>query len=303
MWMWIAGRTHCSRRSGCGWAAPRADRGCALSLEAIIFDVDGTLADTEDIHRAAFNEAFRDHGLDWHWTRHHYAELLRTTGGKERIATYVSSLALPDSERARLLGVIPQLHRHKTLIYTRRVKAGNVALREGVVRLLEEAQAAKVRLAIATTTSFDNIATLLDSTLGPSALDRFAVIGAADQVSRKKPAPDVYRLVLQQLKTGAEHCVAIEDSANGLASAKAAGLFTIVTPSYWTRDEDFSEADLVLPTLGSPETPLPDSIAAQLSHQWLGVAQLEHRLAARNQARRATTAGPASGRPLGGHEG
>jgi beta-phosphoglucomutase-like phosphatase (HAD superfamily) len=257
-----------------------------MRLQALIFDVDGTLANTEEAHRESFNEAFRLHGLDWHWTRDQYKGLLRTTGGKERMAAYVSTLALPETERVRLIADIPQLHREKTAIYTRRVNAGDVALREGVERLLEEAQAANVRLAIATTTSFENIAALLASTLGPSALDRFAAIGAGDQVERKKPAPDVYLAVLQKLNLSPEHCVAIEDSVNGLQSAKAAELFTVVTPTYWTQDEDFSQADILLPTLGSHEAPLPDSVAAQVGGQWLSIAHLEHHLGTRHEARR-----------------
>ena len=254
-------------------------------LQALIFDVDGTLANTEEAHRESFNDAFRLHGLDWHWTQDRYKELLKTTGGKERMAAYLAKLALPETERARLLADIPHLHREKTAIYTRRVKAGEVALRDGVERLLEEAQAANIRLAIATTTSFENIAALLAATLGPSALDRFAAIGAGDQVERKKPAPDVYLAVLQKLNISPEHCVAIEDSANGLQSAKAAKLFTVVTPTYWTQEEDFSEADILLPTLGSHEAPLPDSVAAQVGGQWLSITQLEHHLIARHKAR------------------
>lgn len=251
-------------------------------LQALIFDVDGTLANTEEAHRESFNDAFRLHGLDWHWTREQYKDLLKTTGGKERMAAYISKLVLPDGERARVIADIPHLHRDKTAIYTRRVQAGDVALRDGVERLLDEAQAANVRVAIATTTSFENIASLLATTLGPSALDRFAAIGAGDQVARKKPAPDVYLAVLQKLNISSEHCVAIEDSVNGLRSAKAAGLFTVVTPTYWTEEEDFSEADIVLPTLGGPDATLPGSVAAQMGGQWLSITGLEHHLAAAN---------------------
>lgn len=255
-------------------------------LQALIFDVDGTLANTEEAHRESFNDAFRLRGFDWHWTPARYKELLKTTGGKERMAAYVSTLALPQGERDRLMADIPHLHREKTEIYTRRVNAGDVVLREGIERLLDEAQAANVRVAMATTTSFENIAALLSATLGPSALDRFAAIGAGDEVEHKKPAPDVYLAVLQKLDLSAEHCVAIEDSANGLKSAKAAGLFTVVTPTYWTEEDDFSGADLVLPTLGSRETELPHAIAARVGSAWLGIEQLEHQLAARHEARR-----------------
>lgn len=222
-----------------------------MSLKALIFDVDGTLADTEEAHRRAFNEAFREHGLDWHWSMQHYSELLRTTGGKERIAAHIDGLRLPPAARSAAMLRIGTLHGTKTANYLRIVAAGEVPLRDGVERLLDEARAAGVVLGIATTTTFDNIKTLLQKSLGPAALDRFAVIGAGDQVPRKKPAPDIYKYVLRELGVVSQDCAAIEDSANGLASAKAAGLFTIVTPSYWTQAEDFSAADLLLPSLGA----------------------------------------------------
>jgi HAD superfamily hydrolase (TIGR01509 family) len=247
-------------------------------LRALIFDVDGTLADTEEAHRRAFNEAFQEHGLDWNWTKPLYAELLRTTGGKERIAAYVQTLALQPEARAALLQRIPDLHRTKTANYMRIIASGEVALRDGVERLLDEAQAAGVALAIATTTTYDNITALLTTTLGVAALERFAVVGAGDDVARKKPASDIYLHVLGKLGLPAADCAAVEDSANGLAAAKAAGLFTIVTPSYWTRDEDFSAADLVLPGLGSMARPINEQAAMLLGKGWLGIREIEQRM-------------------------
>ncbi len=220
-----------------------------MRLKALVFDVDGTLADTEEAHRCAFNEAFLAQGLDWNWSKPKYAHLLATTGGKERLAAYVASLPLGAGEKAALVARIPALHQAKTERYARMIREGMVPLRPGVVRLLDAAAGHGVRLGIATTTTFANIEALLVTTLGEHALERFAVIGAGDQVKRKKPAADIYEWVLEQLKLPADDCVAIEDSLNGLRSAKAAGLFTIVTPSYWTKDEDFAAADLVLPCL------------------------------------------------------
>lgn len=221
-----------------------------MRLKALIFDVDGTLADTEEAHRCAFNEAFARHGLDWHWSRAKYAELLKTTGGKERLREFIGGLDAAAGERRLLLERVADIHRTKTEIYTALVESGAVTLRDGVERLLDEAGAAGLQLAIASTTTLENIETLLRSTLGPHAARRFAVIGAGDQVRRKKPAPDIYHFVLRALARSPHECAAIEDSANGLKAARAAGLFTIVTPSFWTRDEDFSDADLVLPRLG-----------------------------------------------------
>jgi HAD superfamily hydrolase (TIGR01509 family) len=263
----------------------RRERGCEAEpapsthkLKALIFDVDGTLADTEEAHRCAFNEAFEQQGLDWHWSKPEYARLLLTTGGKERIAAYIESQPWPLLTRQSLTGRIDAIHRAKTAGYTRRVREGAVPLRDGVARLLDEAARAGVCLAIATTTTLANVEALLDVTLGAGAIDRFAVVGAGDHVTRKKPAADIYEYVLRRLGAAPAECAAIEDSANGLRAAKAAGLFTIVTPSYWTTTEDFSAADLVLPSLGSAEQPLTRDAAALAGGGMLGIREIDRRL-------------------------
>jgi len=222
-----------------------------LKLKALIFDVDGTLADTEEAHRRAFNDAFRRHGLDWNWSAAEYAHLLSVTGGKERLEFYVESLPLCAGEQRALMQRIAAIHKTKTDIYAAMVEAGQITLRDGVERLIDEAALANVQLAIASTTTLANIEALLRSTLGRYSAQRFAVVGAGDQVRRKKPAPEIYRFVLRELDRSARECVAIEDSANGLAAAKQAGLYTVVTPSVWTCADDFTAADLVLPSLGS----------------------------------------------------
>src|SRR5580698_3797826 len=196
-----------------------------MKIKALIFDVDGTLADTEEAHRRSFNLAFERHGLPWHWSEDEYGLLLNTTGGKERIGIYVDSLASDAPERAALKAQIPAIHRTKTDNYTQMVGEGLVPLREGVAHLIDEAKRAGVSLSIATTTSRANIEALLSANLGRDALADFSVIGAAEQAQRKKPAPDVFEYVLKELHECAADCVAIEDSANGLAPAKAAGLF------------------------------------------------------------------------------
>jgi beta-phosphoglucomutase-like phosphatase (HAD superfamily) len=251
-----------------------------MMLKALIFDVDGTLADTEEAHRCAFNESFAGHGLDWHWDKPLYAELLLTTGGKERIAAYVSKLDLPAPRRAEIHAQIPALHAAKTKRYMQIIESGGIPLRDGVERLLHEARAAGVALGIATTTSMPNIVALLETTLGADALTWFQAISAGDDVPNKKPAPDVYLDVLRKLAARAGDCVALEDSANGLRAAKAAGLFTIITPSYWTRAEDFSAADLLLPSLDSSARPLPHRPAMLEAGVVLGIKDIEARLIA-----------------------
>jgi beta-phosphoglucomutase-like phosphatase (HAD superfamily) len=249
-----------------------------VKLAALIFDVDGTLADTEEAHRSAFNLAFEQLGLGWNWSKPTYAHLLLTAGGKERIAAYVASLPLAAGEKSALDARVAAIHEAKTVHFTRMVLAGEVPLRDGVERLLDEAARTSVRVSIASTTTFANIEALLRTNLGPDALERFAVIGAAHDAERKKPSPDIYRYVLRELGASPEECVALEDSANGLRAAKAAGLYTVVTPSYWTRTEDFSAADLVLPTLGSPERPLPARAAALVGGDVLGIREIDRQL-------------------------
>jgi HAD superfamily hydrolase (TIGR01509 family) len=229
-----------------------------VKIKALIFDVDGTLADTEEAHRCAFNRAFERHQLGWQWSVAEYGRLLAVSGGKERVGAYIDSLPLDVIERRALRERIPAIHDTKTENYAQMIREGLVLLRAGVARLIDEAERAGVALSIASTTTFTNIESLLLVNLGRRALQRFRVIGAGDQVRRKKPQPDIFEWVLGKLKEPAADCVAIEDSAHGLAAAKGAGLFTVVTPSQWTRDEDFQRADLVLPSLGSSLYPLRD---------------------------------------------
>jgi beta-phosphoglucomutase-like phosphatase (HAD superfamily) len=249
-----------------------------MKLKALIFDVDGTLADTEETHRRAFNEAFGQLGLDWNWSRPIYAQLLLTTGGKERLVAHIDSLRLTPRERQALVDRIDVIHGVKTGVYTRMVLAGQAPLRNGVARLIDEAREARVLLAIASTTTYANIEALLRTNLGWDAIGRFTVIGAGDVVMHKKPSPDIYDYVLQHLRVSPDACVAVEDSANGVRSAKAAGLYTIVTPSYWTRGEDFSWADLVLPSLGSAGRPLRPRAAALVGHPLLGIREIDRQL-------------------------
>jgi HAD superfamily hydrolase (TIGR01509 family) len=224
-------------------------------LEALIFDLDGTLADTEETHRQAFNAAFIEFGLWWDWSPPLYGRLLAVSGGKERLRHYIGTLGLPAAECARLLQTVPALHDTKTRIYTELIYRGQRPFRPGVLALLHAASTAGRKLAIASTTTSANVSALLQANLGAASGIAFDVIACGDQVQEKKPAPDIYRLTLSSLRLSAESCIAFEDSANGLRAAKAAGLATVVTPSRWTVEQDFSAADLVLPTLEGLDLP------------------------------------------------
>lgn len=223
-----------------------------MSLAALVFDVDGTLAETEELHRQSFNEAFAAAGLPWHWDKSLYGELLEVTGGKERMAHWVHG---HNARPALDAAAIARLHADKTARYTALLADGTLPLRPGVLRLLDEAQAAGLRVAIATTTSMPNVVALLCASLGGSALSRFAVIAAGDMVPTKKPAPDVYELVLDRLGLPSERCVAVEDTVNGLRSATGAGIPTIITTSLYGGTRGFDGALAVVDHLGGPDQP------------------------------------------------
>ncbi len=220
-------------------------------LRALIFDVDGTLADTESAHCAAFNQAFAEFGLDWHWDEALYTELLNISGGKERLLHYWKTTRpdVRELDAMALQDTVARLHELKTAAYERAVQDGAVQLRPGVLRLIESAYQDGLRLAIATTTSPVNIAALLRTAIGPDWAHYFMVIEDASTAQRKKPDPQVYRQTLERLQLPASACLAIEDSANGLQAATGAGLATVITPNSFTAHHDFSGALRVLPTL------------------------------------------------------
>jgi HAD superfamily hydrolase (TIGR01509 family) len=236
-------------------------------FNALIFDVDGTLADTErDGHRPAFNAAFAEAGLSWDWSVDLYGELLAVTGGKERIRYFIDRWRPDSTPTGDLERFIADLHRRKTVHYLKLLRSGAIPLRDGVMRLLREARDAGIRLAIATTTTPENVTTLLACSGEPDMPDWFDVIAAGDVVPAKKPAPDIFRLALESLGLPPQACIAVEDSANGVRSALGAGLRSLlVTLSYYTRAEDFSGAALVVDGLGSPGHP-PSVLAGSLDN-------------------------------------
>lgn len=218
---------------------------------AIIFDVDGTIAETEEGHREAFNAAFQQAGLPWSWDQGLYRRLLAVTGGKERIRYFIDDFGAEGAPQDNLDEFIRALHAAKTIAYTELVGTGRLVLRAGVRELISTATERGYRLAIATTTTPANIDALLAATIGDAGQGLFEVICAGDSVPNKKPAPDVYLRTLEELDLPPGRCVAIEDSRNGLLAACAAGIPTIVTPSLYTVDEDFEEAAMIAEDLAA----------------------------------------------------
>lgn len=226
-----------------------------MTLSALIFDVDGTLAETEEVHRRAFNETFAEFGYDWNWSREKYGELLKVTGGVERITHFLRTDHPGAFDDDWIAAEVPRMHKSKTARYGDLLAGGQVALRPGVERLCVEAREAGVTLAVATTTSTPNLAALIDHSPDTVAMDWFKVIGAGNIVAHKKPAPDIFDWTVERLGVPPAECVALEDSANGLRSALGAGVPTVITYSGYTAGQHFTGALAVADSFGDPGDP------------------------------------------------
>lgn len=222
----------------------------ATPVKALIFDVDGTLAETEEVHRLAFNRAFADAGLPWVWEAEFYAELLRIHGGRARLDHFIDSYAPPMADKGRALA--DELHAAKTRLFAKLVDRRLARPRPGVERLIEEARSRGLAVVLATTSSVENAEALILANFGIDGLEKItAIVGGVDVVAAK-PAPDVYLLALERLGLAARNCVVFEDNGPGLAAATAAGIRTIVTPSRYAADDNFDTAFAVLSHLGDP---------------------------------------------------
>lgn len=227
-----------------------------MALEALIFDVDGTIAETEEAHREAFNRVFAEKELDWRWDRALYGQLLHITGGKERLRHFVRNYHPSQAERFIADDdLIVAMHKRKTQLYKDLVMGGEIPLRPGIERLIRTARAEGIKLAIATTTNPDPLNALFEGTLGRHALEWFDAVAAGDMVQNKKPASDVYLLALSGLQLAPEQCFAFEDTTLGLMAARGAGIATLVTVSSYSAGQDFTGAVAVVDQLGEPGAP------------------------------------------------
>lgn len=229
-----------------------------MVVRALIFDCDGTLADTERYgHLPAFNRVFEEFGVPLRWSEDEYAERLKVAGGKERMASaltpeVVRAAGLPEDPEA-LTAVVARWHKRKTAIYTEMVEAGRLPPRPGIRRIIAAAQDAGWKLAVASTSAEPSVRAILDQAAGPDRAARFDAVLAGDCVAHKKPAPDIYLLALERLDADPADVLVIEDSPNGFEAAHAAGLRCVVTVNGYTASEDFSEAVLVVSSLGDPD--------------------------------------------------
>lgn len=228
-----------------------------MTLRALIFDVDGTLSETEEVHRRAFNETFAETGLDWNWSVEDYTWLLKTTGGKERMRAFRDHIGASCPSDAE----IAALHSAKTARYGALVASRALTLRPGVAELIQAARQAGLKIAVATTTNRSNVDALCRACWGKEADEVFDVIAAGDEVMAKKPAPDVFDLAVERLGIDPSEAVAFEDSRNGVMSAQAAGLRAIVTPSRYTAAEDFSMAEWVVEDLSAMNIAVLDALS------------------------------------------
>jgi HAD superfamily hydrolase (TIGR01509 family) len=244
-----------------------------MPLQALLLDLDGTLVDTEEAHRRAFNQAFVDFDLGWDWKPDIYAGLLNVSGGLNRIASYVESLDLSAERRRHLDALLPMIHREKTRHYGSNASRSP---RPGAARLMREAMNVGIQIGVVASSDAANVQDVIVSTFGKEIHAAMGAIVTGSLTERRKPAPDIYRLLISMLDVDVGDCIAVEDSANGVAAARNAGLFTIAIPTRWTANQDFSKANLVLPGLGDVNTPLPASDAEKLGGSaMLGIAELE----------------------------
>jgi HAD superfamily hydrolase (TIGR01509 family) len=217
-------------------------------LKAIFFDMDGVIIDTErDGHRVAFNQTFKEFGYSFQWGVEHYGELIKISGGKERMRHDFMSRGMNGFEPGQSNDLIQELHKRKTDIFISLIESGKLPLRPGIHRFMKEAVSEGLILGVCTTAN-ERAATAI--TKGLLADIEFAFVFAGDMVHKKKPDPEIYLLAIEKTKLSAENCLVVEDSRNGILAAKRAGISVLATTNQYTENEDLSQADIIVSCLG-----------------------------------------------------
>tara|TARA_B100001559_G_scaffold172215_1_gene144275 strand:- start:30 stop:785 length:756 start_codon:yes stop_codon:yes gene_type:complete len=226
-----------------------------MLLSAVLFDVDGTIAETEDFHRKSFNESFKEFNLDWFWDEAIYKELINIGDGVERIEYYIKRAWPEMMEYKNLTKYINSIHKVKNEIFEDYILESEINPRPGVVRLINELKENNIRIAIVSSTSEANLLTLFNKGLNIDPTKLFDLIAHGNCTKNKRPSPEIYEWILEKLRLPPQSCIAIEDSLRGVESAKNANINVIVTPSTFTKDENFSDAKLVVSNLGEQDAP------------------------------------------------
>jgi len=249
-------------------------------LKALIFDCDGVIAETErDGHRESFNRVFKEEGIIAEWSISEYKDLVKIAGGKERMKAYFeNNKHLLPTEKLND-DYIKKLHNRKTEIFMKMSADGELPVRPGIKRIVKEAHDAGLILAVCSTSNGKSVTSLIRAVLGEETMNWFDNIFAGDMVKLKKPAPDIYNLVKEKFKLNGNECFVVEDTRNGLLAANAAGMNCIVTVSFYSREEDFKEANMVVSSLGDPDSTLIEIIQSNSKiHQkphYISISDLE----------------------------
>jgi HAD superfamily hydrolase (TIGR01509 family) len=226
-----------------------------MQLSAVLFDVDGTIAETEDLHRRSFNESFKEFNLDWFWDEAIYRELINIGDGKDRIEHHIKRAWPEMLEYKNLNKYISSIHKVKNEIFKDLIIECEIRTRPGVIRLIEELKKHNVRIAIVSSTTQEDLMTLFKKGLELDPNSMFDLVAHGDCTKKKRPSPEIYEWILEKLRLPPQSCVAIEDSLRGARSAMNADINVLVTPSFYTKDEVFDEAKVVVSSLGEAHQP------------------------------------------------
>jgi len=220
-------------------------------IKAVFFDQDGVIIDTErDGHRVSFNMAFKEFGFTDEWSVDYYHELLQIAGGKERMKHHWKTKGFSRSlTEEEIDALVKEMHKRKTALFVELIETGKLPLRPGIHRFMKEAMDAGLKIAVCTTSNEQAAKAITEKILSDI---KFDLVLAGDVVSKKKPDPEIYNLALSKLELRPEEVFVVEDSKNGVAASKAAGLKTVVTTNSYTEKEDVNAGDVIVSSLGDP---------------------------------------------------